>query len=257
MLGLLRAVCPAIACTTASRFLERCASSRIRNSMCRSRALRSPMSRLIEEMPTSLPASSYIGATLTETSISRPSLWRRTHVGMHGRAGADAGIELVEGLRAASSGARMLTGWPMTSLGRVAEQARGRRVPGADDAVGRKADHGARRGRDDGGQMRLRAHPGIELLGGVAQDEGELVGLPQRRGDRRHRLALAERGAGAASACRSARPSAGRRRRPAAATATAAPTPDQRNKVQACRSCPSTTDSGAQVATRQPVSFER
>ena len=45
-LGLLRAVWPAIACTTASRFLERCDSSRIRNSMCRSRALRSPMSRI-------------------------------------------------------------------------------------------------------------------------------------------------------------------------------------------------------------------
>ena len=52
MLGLVRAVCPAIACTTASMFLERWASSRIRNSMWRSRALRSPMSRLIEEMPT-------------------------------------------------------------------------------------------------------------------------------------------------------------------------------------------------------------
>mgnify|MGYP003693979615 CR=1 FL=1 len=74
MLGLLRAVCPAIACTTASMFLERCASSRMRNSMCRSRALRSPMSRLIDEMPTSLPASSYMGAMLAETSISRPSL---------------------------------------------------------------------------------------------------------------------------------------------------------------------------------------
>ena len=46
--------------------------------MWRSRALRSPMSRFIEEMPTTVPASSRIGATLAETSISRPSLWRRT-----------------------------------------------------------------------------------------------------------------------------------------------------------------------------------
>ena len=32
--------------------------------------------------------------------------------------------------------------------------------------------------------------------------------------------------------------------------------PDQRNRVHACRSCPSTTDNGAQADTRQPASFE-
>ena len=116
------------------------------------------------------------------------------HVGIDGRAGSDIGIELRERLagvvgredayRSADGVAR-----------RIAEEARGGGVPGADDAVRRKADDGAGRGGDDGCQMRLRAHSGVELLGSVAQHEGELVRLPQRRGDRRHRLALAERGA--------------------------------------------------------------
>ena len=33
--------------------------------------------------------------------------------------------------------------------------------------------------------------------------------------------------------------------------------PDQKNSVHACRSWPSTSDSGAQVATRQPVSRDQ
>jgi hypothetical protein len=116
------------------------------------------------------------------------------HVGMDGRAGAYAGVQLVDGFTGVV-GRKDAYRLADRLADRVAKEARGGIVPGTDDPGRREADDGARRGRDDGGQMRLCAHSGVELLGGVAQDERQLVRLPQRRGDRRHRLALAERGA--------------------------------------------------------------
>ena len=109
-LGLLRAVWPAIACTTASRFLERCESSRIRNSMCRSRALRSPMSRMIEEMPTRR-AGIVVHRRDVDGDVDQPAVLVPAHdVGVHDRAGADAGVELVECPRAHPSGAEHVDG---------------------------------------------------------------------------------------------------------------------------------------------------
>ena len=79
------------------------------------------------------------------------------HVHVHGGAGAHLGVEVVEARRWSSGGDRMRTELADGLLGACSRTARGGRVPGADDAIGRQADDGAGRGGDDGRQMRLRA----------------------------------------------------------------------------------------------------
>ena len=106
--------------------------------------------------------------------------------------------------------------------------------------------------------MRLRAHAGVELPGGIARAPARARRPPaasRRSADTG--LALAERGVRRASA----RPIGSAISRPtpnASSTESDSSTaPDQRNSVQASRSGPSTSDSGAQAATRQPVSLEK
>ena len=106
--------------------------------------------------------------------------------------------------------------------------------------------------------MRLRAHPGLELLGGIARAPSESSSAS------RSVEAIGDTGLPSPSAAPARISSADRLgHQPADAErqqqrrATAAPRPTRGTASRPRRSWPSTSDSGAQAATRQPVSRDQ